>query len=136
MFVTTYSWAPWLQVEALKFWFYALAVSFCSGVVELYHLDQQTDDAVPDNGDEKPNRPKRNVKTRTAEKEEEKSQAVSSAVQSQRRTIYRQMTIDACDLLIPGSVVGWIPLDPMVVGVTGSLSAVLGASQVWERVNN
>lgn len=53
---------------------------------------------------------------------------------AKRRALYKQLAIDGFDLLIPGAIVGWTPLDHVTVGVAGSISGMLGGSDVWARV--
>lgn len=127
MLITNNAWAPTLQIEALKFWFYALAVSAVLGLYELFLLASAPTEA----------------KTPTTEKKGQKGKKepavpgeLSSDVRAEkRRVILKRVVADSCDLLIPGAIVGWIPLGPVPIGIAGSISAVLGGSEVWERVN-
>ncbi|EXJ77592.1 hypothetical protein A1O3_09819 [Capronia epimyces CBS 606.96] len=149
--LTSYSWGPTVQIEALKFWAYSLAVSVILGIYELFQLGS---DSTPTPTTEPDGRGKhgREEKTTLVSGREEKTTPASSTTSAsrppssspgtsrssqahKRRAIYKQIVSDGCDLLIPASAVGWISLDPVTLGVAGSISAVLGASEVWARVN-
>lgn len=45
----------------------------------------------------------------------------------------KRLVIDGCDLLIPGSMLGWIAVSPMVVGMSMVVSTLLAAQDIWER---
>jgi len=51
-----------------------------------------------------------------------------------RRQLYTPLIIDCCDLLIPGSAVGWIPVSSVTVGVASSISSIIVGQQIWVRV--
>jgi hypothetical protein len=57
------------------------------------------------------------------------------ALQSKRRAIYKQLVVDLSDIIVPGHVAGWFPVDDVTFGVAGSISGLLGAHSAWERVN-
>jgi hypothetical protein len=153
------TWRPWAvvtQTEALKLWFYALAVSV---VLDLYEIL-----VVYSPGSTAWSPPQAATATATASAtskgpppvNEEKKQASRSTNApstagadagadvgadsfdfnaAKRRSTYRQLIIDGCDLLIPGAAVGWLALDPITVGVAGTISALVGGSDAWTRVN-
>jgi hypothetical protein len=143
------TWRPWAvvtQTEALKLWFYALAVSV---VLDLYEIL-----VVYSPGSTVSSPPQAATATAAATSKgpppvnEEKRQASRSTNApstagadtfdfnaAKRRSTYRQLIIDGCDLLIPGAAVGWLALDPITVGVAGTISALVGGSDAWARVN-
>ncbi|OCT51489.1 Peroxisomal biogenesis factor 11 [Cladophialophora carrionii] len=145
------TWRPWAvttQTEALKLWFYSLAVSVMLDLYEIlvvYSNDSTAPAPVPT-----PSPPATRSKGSSI-KEDEKQAARSTKSQpnapptagtdslafkaAKRRSMYRQLVIDGCDLLIPGAAVGWLALDPITVGVAGSVSALVGGSDAWARVN-
>lgn len=142
MQITKTSWAPTLQLEALKFWFYSLAVSVVLGVYELLVLSFAS---VLPNATDKPHENEKAAQAKITVKSGGKESTVvvqpktTSVAQdlraTRRQALVKQIVADSCDLLIPGAVVGWVPLGPVPVGVAGSISAVLGGSDVWARVN-
>ncbi|KAI5194784.1 hypothetical protein E4T39_08516 [Aureobasidium subglaciale] len=44
------------------------------------------------------------------------------------------LLVDACDILIPGSAVGWISASSVTVGIASSISSVIIGKQIWNRV--
>ncbi|EHY56031.1 hypothetical protein HRR83_006588 [Exophiala dermatitidis] len=133
--ITSYSWGPTLQMESLKFWFYSLAVSFVLGIYDLWLMSaaesesQPTDTSTTDSGSTE------NEKATKGAQAPQHTKDASAQLSSKRRAIYKQIVQDGCDMLIPASIVGWVQLDPVTVGVAGSISALLGASDAWNRVN-
>lgn len=135
MHITHNSWAPGLQVESLKFWFYSLAVSVLLGIYDLFMLDSSPATAEPVISE----KAKGKVTVKSGGKKASAVIEAKPAAQNQnalkRQAILKGIVADSCDLLIPGSIVGWIPIDPVPVGIAGSLSAILGGSDAWARVN-
>ncbi|EXJ86130.1 hypothetical protein A1O1_06500 [Capronia coronata CBS 617.96] len=131
--ITSYSWGPALQIEALKFWFYALAVSVVLGIYDLSLLASSSVSTRERKDDSPTTRTPNDEKKPTTQSTNPPSSEVQTS--AKRRAVCKQIVIDGCDLLIPGAVVGWVPLDPVTVGMAGSISALLGASDVWARVN-
>ncbi|KAL2430653.1 hypothetical protein ABEF95_012293 [Exophiala dermatitidis] len=131
--ITSYSWGPALQIESLKFWFYSLAVSFVLGIYDLWLLSAAESESQPSTSTSTP--ATENEKATTGAPAPQNTKDASAQLSSKRRAIYKQIVQDGCDMLIPASIVGWVQLDPVTVGVAGSISALLGASDAWNRVN-
>ncbi|GAB7351844.1 hypothetical protein MBLNU459_g2403t1 [Dothideomycetes sp. NU459] len=53
-----------------------------------------------------------------------------------KTTLYKQLAIDACDLLIPGTAVGWMAADSVTVGAAMAISSVVAGGDLWARVQN
>lgn len=136
----TGAWRPWAvstQTEALKIWFYALSVSVVLDLYEILFVYSDrvvaTTSAPADQMKEK--------KPNSEGTERGPGEIVSPEADSQplqatkRRILYRQLVIDSCDVLIPGAAVGWLNLDPVTVGVVGTISALVSISDAWTRVN-
>ena len=131
-------WRPWAvttQIEALKIWAYALAVSVLLDLYEIVVVYSKSLSSAAGTTISAPD---------GAEKIEEKDQdqvkvpspmASDFSHDAKRRQLYRQLVIDSCDLLTPTVAVGWVLLDPIIVGAAGSISALIGGSDVWARVN-
>lgn len=49
------------------------------------------------------------------------------------KTQMKRVIVDACDLLIPGSFLGWIGVGNAMVGMAMVLSTVLSGGDVWAR---
>ncbi|KIW95265.1 uncharacterized protein Z519_03849 [Cladophialophora bantiana CBS 173.52] len=126
-----------MQTEALKFWFYALSVSVA---LDLYELLFVYSDSASSQSDHPTNQKEATstIVEKTGDKgvaNEPPQSKARHAKSAKRRAVYRQLAIDSCDLLIPSAAVGWLQLDPVTVGVAGTVSALLGGSDVWQRVN-
>lgn len=129
-------WRPWAvttQTEALKFWFYALSVSV---ILDLYELVFVYPNRTPGPPTSKTPKSESTGEKGSAEAEIEVLDQFTSARAAKRQSLYRQLVIDSCDVLIPGAAVGWLALDPVTVGVAGTISAIAGATDVWLRVNS
>ncbi|KAK3721476.1 hypothetical protein LTR37_003032 [Vermiconidia calcicola] len=107
MGVTSYSWGPMLEDEALACWFYGIAFSIALSVYQLFELffGATAEKIVPK---EKPA-----PEEKPAVSQNEKQSAVKKAEEDRKKAssiVYTQLTIDCCDLLIPGAAIGWIPV--------------------------
>ena len=47
--------------------------------------------------------------------------------------LLRRLVADVCDLPVPGTVIGWIPVDPGAVGLLMVVSTYLTGLDAWER---
>lgn len=117
-------WAPKVILEANRFWFYSICLGHVVGVVKLWELGIGPPSIIGVDGDEK--------------KDEKKSKA-----QEERRVwkvkggeVVKKLLIDGCDILIPGSVTGWLVVSSANVGMASVVSTVLASVDIWERVQN
>ena len=127
MGITNYSWGPELQNEALKCWFYGIAWSI---VLSLYQLTglHATSPASTSLASKKP------IEKRAKQTAAKKKSSLTSADRAFRSRIYTQLVIDCCDIFIPGSAVGWIPVYQVFAGTCQTISSAVAAKQVWDRV--
>ena len=51
----------------------------------------------------------------------------------EREVARTQLISDLCDLTIPLSMLGWVPLSDGVVGFAGSVGSLIGLTQVWAK---
>ncbi|KUJ17167.1 uncharacterized protein LY89DRAFT_718826 [Mollisia scopiformis] len=118
------AWAAPLFVEAMKFWFYSISLSIVLSLVELWGLYSSPTSSmialVPE-GKEKIDR----VKEKEMEKREWKQK---------RGKIVKNIVTDSCDLVIPGSVTGWLLVSSRNVGFCSVVSTVLAGRDVWARI--
>ena len=132
-----------LQIESLKLWFYALSISVVLDLYEIFLIYQKTRRPAIIPKTSKTGRKKRAPGRTNLTPERinvQKTITVKAAVlslrETKRRSLYRQLVMDICDALIPGAAVGWLSLDPVTVGVAGTISALVGGSDAWARVNS
>ncbi|KAH8801627.1 peroxisomal biogenesis factor 11 [Xylogone sp. PMI_703] len=111
------TWAARCMIEANKFWFYSLVFSIIRNVLELL----------------KSERPKtKSTSTAVKEKKGKVSPPVVVANKTKQRILLRRIIADACDLLIPGSVTGWIPVSMVISGYATVVSTFLTSIDIWE----
>ena len=125
MGVTNFEWGQRLQSEADKCWFYAISFSIALSLYRFFGLllisvTSSTNTIDPS-------------KTGT-EKDSKKANKQVSAARSEYSTLLTRLTIDCCDLTIPGSSTGWIPVQVAIVGAAQFLSSALAGLQIWSRV--
>ncbi len=68
-----------------------------------------------------------------ARKHKEHRKAWRRRVAARSTVILRRIVADALDLLVPGSVLGWIAAQPGTASVAMLVSTTLTAAEVWER---
>lgn len=134
MKVTNTTWGPTVLLESLKFWFYALAASILLSLYEMWILPtapSETDKSV--NG--KATTGEKNSSTTSAVEKTNAKASTGAPKLATKSMLCKKLIMDCCDILIPGSAVGWINIDPVTVGSTGCVSTLLAMGDVWSRVN-
>ncbi|PBP26178.1 PEX11 domain protein [Diplocarpon rosae] len=126
MGVVPATWAAGLFIEAMKFWFYSLALGIVSGILELCGLLGQ--DAVPGKRLEGKSRKSRGGEAKVTQRRQ-------TGADANRKKIMERLVIDGCDLFVPGSATGWIPASSANVGMMSVVSTVLAGLNIWKRVN-
>lgn len=127
MGITDHSLASRLQVEANKCWFYGLEISILLSLYQLLFPAPQpiqrstssskpTDEKKATNIDSAPAIP------------------LESTGANKSFVLYEQIVIDAADLFLPGSALGWIPVSTLVVGIAGTISTTVAGGQIWRRM--
>lgn len=105
-------WASDIQTQAYKFWFWGLAMSVLGGVWSLLLNSGSSVQSKNDN-----------------EKRKWRGDTGAS------KTLIKRVIVDGCDLVIPGSSLGWISMESEMVGMLMVLSTVVSMEDVWRRVN-
>lgn len=135
MGITSYDWGPWLQNEALKFWFYGIAVSLLLGYYQLLLLSLSSNKTPAPTGTEPTDEKSPKIKDgKSASPSSEQAAQKAEEDKVARGKILTQLAIDHCDIFLPGSAVGWIPADEVGVGLCQSISSALSMPGIWERV--
>jgi hypothetical protein len=49
--------------------------------------------------------------------------------------LVKSLIVDACDLVIPGSVLGWIPASTTQVGIVMIVSTLVASGDIWAQAN-
>lgn len=153
MHVTDTRWGSTLQIEASKFWLYAIVVSIMLSIYDLLNpcipttsppssngisaartgsLDKDTssNSAKADSTSDLTTLPSPTIKCpRTLDESPTRNPV-------ERKNLYKQLTIDLCDLTIPGAAIGWIPIDSVSVGLAMAVSSLLAGQDLWSNVQS
>lgn len=119
-------WAKQCLIEANKFWFYALVFSLLWGIVQLFTLNQQPDEAAT----------LREEKTESSSDEAiTRLMNAEAKLRHKKAAIKRRLVVDGLDLLIPGHVVGWIVTSAATTGIAGAISTTLSMRDIWIKLS-
>lgn len=102
-------WARDIQTQAYKFWFWGLALSVLGGIWSLLFSSGTS-----------------------AQSKNEKATPPSTTAS---KTLMKRVIVDGCDLMIPGSSLGWVSMGSEIVGMLMVLSTVVSMGDVWRRAN-
>ena len=111
MNVMLVSWYRPLLVEANKLWFYAIILSILRSLCRIF---------IPVS----PQPSKTGIN--------EKSKTTEVALPS-KTPFVKQIIVDACDLTLPGSFIGWLPVSDLLVGMAMVISTILSAEEHWVK---
>jgi len=128
--LTATTWGPWVLREAYKFWFYAQVASILLSLYDLllgWTTVELTVEVKSLDG--------KVVKVKDSSKAAAAEQSVKiKGGMADTLSIFKKLFVDGCDILIPGSTVGWINVDPLTVGVTGCISTAVSMRNIWVRI--
>jgi hypothetical protein len=151
-----------LNIEAQRFWFFALALGVLSATIKLvklyayapvpaagdgYGTGEKEDfiDAATDMADGRKKPKEKGGKAELDNERQRLKEAVDKRkrerereqrrvlVRSKSRALFRKMAADSLDMLLPGHLIGWIKTDPGTVGVAMMITSVITSIDVWER---
>lgn len=125
MGATDYAWGPTLVLEANKCWFYSISISILIGIYQLFASLTASSAAVSEQN------------STTKDVSNEKTTTDESTIHSTtNQDTFRQLIVDACDLVIAGSSVGWVAADEKQVGMAYLISTSIAGKQLWDRVQS
>jgi hypothetical protein len=115
-------WAPQLFVEAMKFWFYSISFSIVLGLILLYSSSSKSA-----------------ASSKTIARSSKKISREDIDREAKRKSSFRwdlakKLSVDCCDLFIPGSTTGWLAVSSGTVGILSMISTVLASFDIWKRV--
>jgi hypothetical protein len=113
------TWNTPLLIEANKFWFYAICLSITGTLWEWFVGSRSTAQS------------KTHIDGK--EKRSEKPSPSSSEQVSSNVPLWERLVVDVCDLSLPGSFVGWIPLSDFGVGMAMIVSSLVASRDVWVK---
>ncbi|KAL7622107.1 hypothetical protein AAE478_007609 [Parahypoxylon ruwenzoriense] len=153
--VWTPDWERSITVEAQRFWLFSLVCGLLSGLLEIfnvlaytpvpatgagYAVDKQDGNGVAETEKSSPSEKAAD----DLKKEQQRLRAIVKGRQEQRRLWRREIqtkvyklgrgaAANALDIVLPGSAVGWIKVDPGTVGLAMFVTSILTGMDVWER---
>lgn len=141
------AWAPILHVEGQRFWLLALACGVLSGLLKIVKLVAygpvpQTGEGYGGGGiaaaaDETKDMPEwqrqREKMRRVVYARREARRAWKGEIRTRGYALARRCVADLFDMPVPGSVVGWVRVEPGTVGMVMVVSTWLTGVEVWER---
>jgi hypothetical protein len=131
------SWAPWLLVEANKFWFYSLSLSLLISAIELaasFAVEATSADIDATNVAKDVKMAAVDEKNGTARLVSGNDEKKLSRNAEKRSEIVKRLIVDACDLISPGSITGWTNVSAGTVGMGAAMSTALTSREVWDKV--
>ncbi|KAK5653334.1 hypothetical protein OQA88_9025 [Cercophora sp. LCS_1] len=126
------------NVEAQRFWFFALACGVLGAAVKLWRGEGKGKGKGKGGGEKGKVRKGEKEGSGKGEKEKEIGEEIKvkekeKADKLKKWKVQRRMVADALDLVVPGAVVGWIPASQGTVGLVMLLSTWLTGLEVWEK---
>lgn len=115
------SWYTPILMEANKFWFYAICISIARTVGQL--LFSSAAEAKTHKG-----------QSDTDEKKRESEKPAPSQPVPSTVFLLKRLVVDSCDLTLPGSFLGWIPLGNFGVGIAMVVSSALFWPDLWVKM--
>lgn len=101
--------------EANQFWFYALSFSLLGTLYKLLSQLSSHTSFVK-------------AGKKTSKESEKGSAPVEVSV------LVKQLVVEACDLLIPASLLKWMPVGDLILGLTMVVSTVFTGRAIWATV--
>ncbi|OTA59611.1 hypothetical protein K449DRAFT_435863 [Hypoxylon sp. EC38] len=140
--VWTPEWERTITVEAQRFWLFALVCGCLYNLMEIpltmasmpppelpASLESEKTAASEKLDEEEAER----LKRKSVEELKEKSRVWKQQVSVKTYKLGRAATANALDIVLPGSVVGWIKVQPGTVGLAMFVTTILTGMEVWER---
>ncbi|KAF3062132.1 putative ex11b-like protein [Daldinia childiae] len=113
-----------ITVEGQRFWLFSLV---CSAVYSILEVSFTLSSAPPA-PTEKAASSEKKATSREKRKQEPKQEITTKVYK-----LGRGATASILDIVLPGSVVGWIKADPGTVGLAMFVTTILTSMDVWER---
>ncbi|PYH92903.1 hypothetical protein BO71DRAFT_356377 [Aspergillus ellipticus CBS 707.79] len=114
-----------IPTEANKFWFYALGFSLL-GAAWTVLFSGGSSSSTSASG----------AAGKSPQKSNKSSASTSPVVKSSvdTRAILKKALVDGCDILIPGTFLGWIDVSELGVGVGMVVSTLVSGWEIWKTV--
>ncbi|SZF02447.1 unnamed protein product [Blumeria hordei] len=103
-------WAKWVMAEGYKFWLFSLVCSIFWEVGKIWKFLE-----TKSSGNGQKQKP--------------------SQVTTKYLDVIIRIVIDSLDLVTPGMVLGWLPLNANVLGLTAAMSTLLSLILIWNHID-
>ncbi|KAK2733940.1 hypothetical protein FQN57_001923 [Myotisia sp. PD_48] len=151
--VRSTSWGSRILLESNKFWFYSLALSLLGTLWQIFLFatgpptvlkpvnvpngqatveEKHAAKRLQSNENPKSSTEKGKGKGKEMVTETKGSQS-KMKVSSAGRILMRDFIVGSCDLLIPGYIVGWVPISPITMGSAAVLSTLIVGRERWAK---
>lgn len=127
-------WAAPVFREAMKFWFYSLSLSVVLSIVRIWRLYVEPTGLRSKAKVKGMGKVEGKLDGDGEKNDEEEAEKEIVEWRQKRQGIMRKLVIDACDIVIPGSVTGWMKISSANVGMCSVVSTVLAGTEVWVRI--
>jgi hypothetical protein len=121
---------PWytpVLMEANKLWLYAIVLSISRIMWTLLSFCRRS--VAPSSSSSKSQ--ETGVSNKGGEKKEEEEAPLSPETALSTVHLLRRLVADSCDLTLPASFLGWVPLGDFGVGVAMVVSSLLAWPDLW-----
>ena len=126
---------PWytpVLMEANKLWLYAIVLSIFRNMWALLSSGGQGVAPTSSSSSSSTSQETSASNNNGGEKKEEEKEAPSSPETAPSTVrLLRRLVVDSCDLTLPASFLGWVPLGDFGVGVAMVVSSLLAWPDLW-----
>ncbi|KAM5433657.1 hypothetical protein McanMca71_003342 [Microsporum canis] len=123
------AWGDRALLESNRFWLYALVFSLLSTLWQMFQLYRDAKTPAAQKIKQKPN-----VKSSQKPSTEGKQTTSSADFTVTNQALVKDIIITSCDILIPGYLVGWIPISALMMGSAAVVSTLLVGRDRWTQV--
>lgn len=139
-------WSTMMHIEGQRFWLFALVCGFASGLVKMvkllayapvpqtgegYGMDEKAAAAAGEGMADWERERARLRRVNAARKESRRMWRVQ--LRTTGRGLMMRCVADLLDVVVPGSVVGWVDVQPGTVGAVMVVTTWLTGLGIWER---
>ncbi|KAI1416487.1 peroxisomal biogenesis factor 11 [Hypoxylon sp. FL1857] len=144
--VWTPEWERTITVEGQRFWLFSLVCGCLYNLLEIPLAAASTPPpelpareknagegslkGISKKGTDKPSK---EMNEKEAQALEERTRIWRQQVSAKTYKLGRAATANALDIILPGSVVGWVKVQPGTVGLAMFVTTILTGMEVWER---
>ena len=133
-----------INLEAQRFWFLALVCGVLAGLMRILTLEAHgpvpasgAGYAAADDDDTKGERAGEKSEKEAASDARAKKNAAAEERRKtgeKKRALVRKVVGEAVDMVLPVAVLGWVEIDPAIVGVAMFVSTVVSGYDVWKGI--